>query len=186
MSCVNLDFKRDSIGDSFLAICGGAARGVIYTLWKEDVRKIHLINRTPENARKFVSWCKKSFHDLDIAYIGNLRTIQKEITPECTLIVNTTPVGMYPSTDDCPLPQVFRFHKGQVIYDLIYNPESTMLIKRARDGGADTINGLEMLILQGIYSLLLWFPQRREEIVALSDPVLEYTKRCFRGEMDHE
>ena len=43
-----------------LAGCGGAARGVVYALWKEGIKKIHLINRTPENARKFIRWCKKS------------------------------------------------------------------------------------------------------------------------------
>jgi shikimate dehydrogenase len=166
--------------------CGGAARAVVYALWEEGVKKILLINRTQENARKFISWCKKSFKNLDMAYIGNPNTVKEKSASECTLIVNTTPVGMYPSASDCPLPPAFRLHKGQLVYDLIYNPESTMLLERARAEGAETINGLPMLILQGIYSLSLWFPERREEIVALSNPVLEYTKRYFRGEMNHE
>ncbi|UCB44881.1 MAG: shikimate dehydrogenase [Spirochaetota bacterium] len=165
--------------------CGGAARGVVYALWNEGVRIIHLINRTRENAQKFITWCNKSLQDLDIAYIGNLRSIQNKATPECRLVINTTPVGMYPASDDCPLPEEFRLHKGQVVYDLVYNPETTMLLQRARNDGADVINGLPMLILQGIYSLSLWFPQKKDKIISLSNPVLEYTKRYFKGDREH-
>jgi shikimate dehydrogenase len=171
--------------EALLIGCGGAARGVVYALWKEGVKKILLVNRTQKNAQKFIYWCKKSLQDLDIDYIGSFRKIKKEAISECGLIINTTPVGMYPATDDCPLPEEFSLHKGQAVYDLVYNPESTRLLQRARDDGADVIKGLQMLILQGIYSLSLWFPQKKDEIVSLSDAVLEYTKRYFRGDREH-
>jgi shikimate dehydrogenase len=165
--------------EALLLGCGGAARAVVYALWKEGIRKIHLMNRTPQNARNFITWCNKSLKALDIGYLGKLGTASKETAHECTLIINTTPVGMYPSEGGCPLPPDFEMHKGQVVYDLVYNPEATVLLQRAGASGAETVKGLDMLILQGMCSLSLWFPERKEEIASLSGSVLEFARRAF-------
>jgi shikimate dehydrogenase len=166
--------------EALLLGCGGAARAVVYALWKEGIRKIHLLNRTPHNARNFIRWCNKSFKALEIGYLGNLSTAPKETAHECSFIINTTPVGMYPSEGGCPLPPDFDLHKGQVVYDLVYNPEATILLQRASASGAETVKGLEMLILQGMHSLSLWFPERSEEIASLSGSVLEFARRALK------
>jgi shikimate dehydrogenase len=72
------------------------------------------------------------------------------------LIVNCTPLGMYPKTDTCPdVP--FQFITGEhLLYDLIYNPEETLFLQKGKDNGATTINGLNMLKLQADKAWEIW------------------------------
>lgn len=72
------------------------------------------------------------------------------------VIVNTTPLGMYPNVDTCPdLP--YRFLTSQhLCYDLIYNPDETKFMRQAREAGAEVKNGLEMLLLQAFASYEIW------------------------------
>ena len=78
------------------------------------------------------------------------------------IIVNATPVGMYPHVDDCPdFP--YRFlSKEHLCYDLIYNPDETMFMRRSREAGAETKNGLEMLLLQAFVSYEIWLKGKYE------------------------
>ena len=75
---------------------------------------------------------------------------------EHKIIVNTTPLGMYPNVDSCPdIP--YRFLTPEhICYDLIYNPDQTMFMKRAEEFGAKVMNGLEMLLLQAFESYRIW------------------------------
>lgn len=71
------------------------------------------------------------------------------------LIVNATPCGMFPHTDECPLaPETVRAAKG--VFDMIYNPEETALLRTARKAGAKTSNGLTMLAGQAAAAETLW------------------------------
>lgn len=83
-----------------------------------------------------------------------------EITPELlqeyTVIVNCTPLGMYPHTDACPSLPYEALTPKHLLYDLIYNPEETLFLKRGREAGAVTKNGLEMLHLQALASWDIW------------------------------
>jgi len=88
-------------------------------------------------------------------------TVQyQQITPdvvrEYNVIVNCTPVGMYPHADECPpLPyEAMDYHT--ILYDLIYNPDQTLFMKRGAEYGADVKNGLEMLLLQAFASWEIW------------------------------
>ena len=88
-------------------------------------------------------------------------TIQyKRITPEVikeyNVIVNCTPVGMYPKTEECPLLPYKAMDKHTILYDLIYNPDETLFMKRGAEHGAQTKNGLEMLLLQAFASWEFW------------------------------
>ena len=88
-------------------------------------------------------------------------TIQYErITPdvvhEYNVIVNCTPVGMYPHSEECPpLPYDAMDHHN-ILYDLIYNPDETLFMRRGREMGAEVKNGLEMLLLQAFASWEFW------------------------------
>lgn len=71
------------------------------------------------------------------------------------LLINTTPVGMYPNIEDMPIfPSLFT--SKTVFYDIIYKPENTKLILEAQKLGYRTINGLDMLVNQAIYSQKIW------------------------------
>jgi len=74
----------------------------------------------------------------------------------CNLIVNCTPVGMFPHTEDCPLPLLEGIGPRHLVVDLIYNPDETLLLKGAKNKGAAILNGLPMLKAQAMKSWELW------------------------------
>ena len=80
----------------------------------------------------------------------------EERTLNADLIVNTTPVGMHPNVDAAPPCPVDCLHPGQFVYDLIYNPLETRLLKAARGAGADGAHGAGMLAHQGARALEIW------------------------------
>ena len=84
------------------------------------------------------------------------KNITPEVVREYNVIVNCTPLGMYPHTDECPqLPyEALDYHN--ILYDLIYNPDETLFMKRGREQGAEVKNGLEMLLLQAFASWEFW------------------------------
>jgi shikimate dehydrogenase len=74
--------------------------------------------------------------------------------PGWDLLVNTTPVGTWPNVDEAPIaPDAVR---GAAVYDLIYNPRETTLLRWAREAGAETIDGLEMLVGQARLQFEWW------------------------------
>ena len=83
-----------------------------------------------------------------------------EITPEIMeshrVIVNCTPLGMYPHVDECPDIPYHLLTPGHLCYDLLYNPDVTLFMKKASEHGAETKNGLEMLLLQAFASWNIW------------------------------
>jgi len=74
---------------------------------------------------------------------------------EFDVVVNTTPLGMSPNVDVSPLP-ADALHAGQIVYDVIYNPEETALMRHARARGCAVVGGLGMLVHQGLASFKLW------------------------------
>ena len=116
---------------------GGASRAVVYSLRQLGVEP-QVVSRT---ARPGV-----------ITY--------GELTPEVmathTVIVNTTPLGMYPNVDECPDIPYDLLTPQHLCYDLLYNPDETLFMKRAAEHGAKTKNGLEMLMLQAFASWDIW------------------------------
>ena len=75
---------------------------------------------------------------------------------EYNVIVNCTPLGMYPKTEECPLLPYEAMDSRTILYDLIYNPDETMFMKRGAEYGANVKNGLEMLLLQAFASWEFW------------------------------
>ena len=114
-------------------------------------------------ASKAINYGLKSL-GLETVFVSRYQrpgTIQYEsITPdvvkEYNVIVNCTPVGMYPHTEECPpLPyEAMDYHT--ILYDLIYNPDETLFMRRGREQGAEVKNGLEMLLLQAFASWEFW------------------------------
>ena len=82
--------------------------------------------------------------------------ITPEVIKEYNVIVNCTPIGMYPKTEECPLLPYEAMDSHTILYDLIYNPDETLFMKRGAQYGAQTKNGLEMLLLQAFASWEFW------------------------------
>jgi shikimate dehydrogenase len=82
--------------------------------------------------------------------------ITAETLREYPVIVNCSPVGMYPHVDECPQLPYEAMNEKTLLYDLVYNPEETLFLKKGSEQGATVKNGLEMLILQAIASEEFW------------------------------
>jgi len=82
--------------------------------------------------------------------------VTAEVVKEYNVIVNCTPLGMYPKTEVCPKLPYEAMDSHTILYDLIYNPDETLFMKRGAEYGAQTKNGLEMLLLQAFASWEFW------------------------------
>ena len=83
-------------------------------------------------------------------------SITPEVVKEYNVIVNCTPVGMFPKIDVCPTLPYEALDERNILYDLIYNPDETLFMKQGAARGANVKNGLEMLLLQAFASWEFW------------------------------
>ena len=86
--------------------------------------------------------------------------ITPDVVKEYNVIVNCTPCGMYPHTDECPKLPYEAMDEHNILYDLIYNPDETLFLEKGRQKGATVKNGLEMLLLQAFASWEFWHGER--------------------------
>ncbi len=120
-------------------------------------------------ASKAVDYGLKSL-GLETVFVSRYQrpgTIQYEdITPdiikEYNVIVNCTPCGMYPHTEECPKLPYEAMDNRTILYDLIYNPDTTLVMKKGAEHGANTKNGLEMLLLQAFASWDFWHGKEQD------------------------
>lgn len=108
----------------------------------------------------------EAFKDLGIAYtyvsrkarqgVVDYASITSAAIQEYTIIVNCTPVGMFPHTDQAPELPYHALTERHLLYDLIYNPEETLFMRLGRERGATVKNGMEMLRLQALASWDFW------------------------------
>ena len=129
---------------------GGSARAVIFALLN-DGWKVTIAARRPEQAQQLAS----QFEGVDAVEL-NVQTFKRS---NVQLIVNTTPVGMTQNTDQSPLPENLSLHQNVFIYDLVYNPRETKLVKDARSQGLQATTGLGMLIEQAALAFEKWTTQ---------------------------
>jgi shikimate dehydrogenase len=139
--------------DVLLLGSGGAAKAVSYALIQK-ISKLTILNRTKHNATDLVNKLKKESEIPIFAKKLEETTLTDEVQ-EVDLVINATPVGMYPSQQESILSSNM-LQKDLIVFDLIYNPLETKLIKDARKVGCKTINGLDMLISQGALAFEWW------------------------------
>lgn len=114
-------------------------------------------------ASKAVSYGLKSLN-IEPVYVSRYERpgtiLYSQVTPdivkEYNVIVNCTPVGMYPHTEECPTLPYEAMDSHTILYDLIYNPDQTLFMRKGAEHGADVKNGLEMLLLQAFASWEFW------------------------------
>lgn len=129
---------------------GGASKAIAFTLINENINSLTIANRTEENANKLISNIKKQTNFNNIKYIPIIKA--EDFINDVDIIINTTPIGMYPKDDvDAPI-KTDNISEKHVVMDVIYNPLETTLLRKSRLNGATTINGTSMLINQGIVS----------------------------------
>ncbi len=117
---------------------GGATSAVIFVLKKLGI--------------EFTIVSRKIHDGSSLVY----KNLNEKLVKENTLIINTTPLGMYPDTDDCPdIPYQF-ISSTHLLYDLVYNPVKTLFLQKGEENGAVIKNGEEMLVLQAEESWRIW------------------------------
>ena len=134
---------------------GGAARAVAYALLSTfGPERLTLAARTPARAERLAA--DLAPYDLGGAlHVASLAEATSNVRA-ARLLVNATPVGMHPHAAATPWPASDDFSDGQIVYDLIYKPEQTRLLREADARGARTLGGLDMLILQAAASYIQW------------------------------
>jgi shikimate dehydrogenase len=152
------EFKELITGSKVSVIgAGGGARAVIYTLIRYfKPEQITIINRTIQRADTLHNYFseKMRFDNLQTADLFPPDLV--ETFHSSKLIVNSTSVGMFPDVDDSPTSLKESFHKDQLVFDMIYNPTETKLLKLAKQQDAVTFGGLKMLVHQAAKSFELW------------------------------
>jgi len=154
------DLKFSPRGKRILLIgAGGAARACIYALAKGGARTIVLADIIPQRARKLKKHFSTYFkHVQFIVTIAN-EEHYKIFLPEVDLLVNATPVGLKKTDPVLVRPRAFP-KKRICVYDLIYNPAQTKLMRIARGKGCRVSNGLGMLLHQGARAFEIWTGKR--------------------------
>jgi shikimate dehydrogenase len=134
---------------------GGTARAIAFTFARQrHPAHIVLVGRKPQKTANLAaevqesSSCPVSVSDFDPKRL-------KEEIAQADIIINTTPIGMFPGTEESPVPEGV-FVERHVVFDVIYNPRETRMLRQAREKGARTINGVPMFVRQGAEQFRLW------------------------------
>lgn len=141
---------------------GGAARAVVAGCAKLGCAEIHVVGRNIQRLRDFSQSWKNS--PLQVNLNVHRWDELPELIPQADLLVNTTPIGMYPKIDQSPLSaaEMANLSSQAIAYDLIYTPNPTKFLQQAQQIGVTAIDGLEMLVQQGAAALKIWL--QRESV----------------------
>ncbi len=137
-----------------VAGAGGASRAISFYLAKFGASSISILNRKVDKAQNLASDVLAS--DL-IANVesDSISQIDNYLN-DADILVDTTPLGMDPHINDEPIAKADNMHEDLVVFDAVYNPNETVLIKEAIKAGAKPVYGIKMLLYQGAESFKIW------------------------------
>ena len=178
---LDIQFKNDEINNVVIFGAGGAAKAALYVLFQRGLKNLTIINRTKANAVKMVD----QFNDFNFEHCVLTFNEIPKIKTACqstNLIINTTILGMKGSGYEniSPVDSTF-IDSNSVIFDMVYNPTKTQLIKIALDKNANIIEGLNMLVYQAIKSIELW-----TGISPSFDDMYNKCKEILEGKLNNE
>ena len=132
---------------------GGSARGIVYALLHSGW-DVTVVNRDHLRAMRLVSDMRRAFHNRDGIYFA--KQLNDYITGAHSLVVNCTSAGMEPNDDTSPWPDDLPIPKNVTLYDLVYKPRVTKLMRQAEAAGVRAIGGIGMLAEQGAAAFERW------------------------------
>lgn len=133
---------------------GGASRAIAFQLLLSGVNNLIIANRTVEKASELRNdLVEKLDHEVRVSGLDESLTQELRDTD---ILINTTPVGMYPNVDQKPVVDAGMMHQDLVVNDIVYNPLKTGLLNEADKAGAKSISGIKMLIYQGVEAFKIW------------------------------
>jgi shikimate dehydrogenase len=140
-----------------VAGAGGASRAISFYIAKYGADSLTILNRNVERARDLA----KDVSDSNL--IGNAESGSISEIGNCLndadILIDTTPLGMHPNVDDAAVAQAGDMHEDLVVFDAVYNPNETVLLKEAIKAGAKPVYGIRMLLYQGAESFKIWTGQ---------------------------
>lgn len=139
--------------DSIIFGNGGAAKAVCGSLL--DIgNMVTIVVRNPKNVLMIMKSLINS--NPSKVKIISFSDINQDILDSHSLIINATPLGMFPRSRSTPLPESIKFRKNHFVYDLVYNPSPTMFVQNATADGAIAVNGFGMLVEQALLAFYIW------------------------------
>jgi len=143
---------------------GGAARAVVAGCQQLKFTQIQVVGRNREKLQAF----RQGWKDAPLRTHLTIHTWENlpALLPQANLLVNTTPIGMYPHSNASPLTaaEMATLPSQAIAYDLIYRPRPTQFLQQAQAQGCTTLDGLEMLVQQGAAALAIWLQPLQQTI----------------------
>lgn len=152
---------------------GGAAKALCFALGKKKVEEVGIYDIDKFRSLSLMKRFNQVFPEIQFRAAGSIAELN---LPDKDLLINASSVGM--KQEDPLLIDASQINPGLFIYDLIYNPAETKLLKLAKDNGLKYSNGLGMLLYQGVESLNIWLGSKKAPVESMS-AALE--KACLSG-----
>ena len=149
---------------------GGAAKAVGFAI-SEDLDAVYIANRTEKRAIKLA---KDLTNKTTIKAVGknmNINTL-KNLVNDVDILINTTPLGMYPDIEESPISKEM-LHNNLFVFDIVYNPLETRLLKEASKIGCKTLGGLDMFVNQGALAFE-WWTGKKPNLNLMKEKVVEF------------
>lgn len=137
-----------------VAGAGGASRAISFYIAKYGAESITILNRNVDKASNLA----KDINLIDDVRADSISQINDYVR-EADILIDTTPVGMHPNVDADAIVGADDMHEGLVVFDAVYNPNETALIKQAIKANAKPVYGIKMLLYQGVESFKIWTGQ---------------------------
>ena len=137
-----------------VAGAGGASRAISFYIAKYGAESITILNRNIDRAKSLASDISDSglINDVTADSISKIN----DYLANADILIDTTPIGMHPNYDDEPIARAENMHEDLVVFDAVYNPNETVLLKEAIKAGAKPVYGIKMLLYQGAESFKIW------------------------------
>lgn len=149
----------DSVKNKNIVIAGagGASRAISFYLAKYGADKITILNRNIDKAKNLANDILNSnlIEDIKTDSISQINNYLND----SDILINTTPVGMSPNINDKPIASAENMHEDLIVFDAVYNPNETVLLKEAIKANAKPVYGIKMLLYQGAESFKIWTGQ---------------------------
>ena len=137
-----------------VAGAGGASRAISFYIAKYGAQTLTILNRNVSKAQNLAD------DVLSSGLIGDVRSDSISEISTCLkdadILIDTTPLGLDPHIDDEPIAKSENMHEDLVVFDAVYNPNETVLLKEAIKAGAKPVYGIKMLLYQGAESFEIW------------------------------
>ncbi|MCW4027041.1 MAG: shikimate dehydrogenase [Candidatus Bathyarchaeota archaeon] len=153
---------------------GGASRSISFAI-AEEAGELVILNRTPEKAEALASKISSEI-DREVRWGMLSNHVLDEELVDAVILINATSVGMHPNDSETPVDKSL-LREDMVVFDLVYNPLETRLLREAKSIGAQTIDGLTMLVYQGAASFEIWTERKAPVNVMIKAAMEELEKR---------